>query len=254
MGLIRRPKMLLIIRHAQSLRNVAKRGRPFFATEDDRKKVEGIPDHLVPLTTLGIEQAATTSPLLRENYGCPDKICLSGYRRTRETTQGLLSSYTPGERATIEMIEDIRLRERDPGYTYDMTEREARKHFPYLQAYWDNFGPFFAKPPGGESFAEMSQRLHDFKEEIFNASPNQVLWFVTHGGPIRLYRFLLERWPHESITNWEHPAPGNCGITAYKFDARTGEPILVQYNQLFCKQHEDGNPKRPTARKARRAR
>lgn len=245
MGLIRRPKMLLIIRHAQSLRNVAKRGRAFFGTEDDRKKVSGIPDHMVPLTALGVEQAITTSPLLRATYGVPDKIFLSGYRRTRETTEGLLVTYTDAERALIETTEDIRLRERDPGYTYDMTEAEALRFFPYLQAYWDTFGPFFAKPPGGESFAEMSQRLHDFKEEVFNASPNQVLWFVTHGGPIRLFRFLLEHWPHESITNWQHPSPGNCGITVYKFDPRTGEPILVQYNQLFCEQGEDGNPQRP---------
>ena len=59
------------------------------------------------------------------------------------------------------------IRERDSGYAYDMTEEEAKKQFPWMEEYWKTFGGFFAVPPGGESYAQVAQRIYLFLDTIF---------------------------------------------------------------------------------------
>ncbi len=48
-----RPTRLVIVRHAESLRNYLKEGKVFFPNDESRVLVRGIPDHLIPLTALG---------------------------------------------------------------------------------------------------------------------------------------------------------------------------------------------------------
>jgi len=48
-----RPVLLVLVRHAESERNVAKKGNRFFLDDEARKSVQGIPDHRTPLTDRG---------------------------------------------------------------------------------------------------------------------------------------------------------------------------------------------------------
>ena len=86
------------------------------------------------------------------------------------------------------------LRERDAGWTYDMTTAEAEAAFPWLQGYWDTFGRFFARPPGGESFADVAERVYLFLGMLFRDRARQRVLVVSHGGTLRVFRYLLERW------------------------------------------------------------
>ena len=63
------------------------------------------------------------------------------------------------------------IRERDGGHTYDMTDAEASTAFPWLQDYWATFGPFFSRPPGGESLAQVCERVYAFLQKLARTNP-----------------------------------------------------------------------------------
>ena len=45
----------------------------------------------------------------------------------------------------------------------------------------------------------------------------QKILVVTHGGTLRCFRFLLERWDYARAAAWpEGQAPANCGVTTYR--------------------------------------
>ena len=48
-----RPALLVLVRHGQSQRNIAKRKNRFFLDDEARRPIRGIPDHLIGLTDLG---------------------------------------------------------------------------------------------------------------------------------------------------------------------------------------------------------
>jgi len=200
---IHRPSRLVLIRHAESERNKAKKGAVYFADDESRNRIKGIPDYRVPITENGHTQARKTGPSLRELYGVPDYIYHSGYLRNIETTDEILTAYTPEEQARINIRQNPFIRERDPGYTYDMTQAEAENAFPWLQEYWKMTGGYFARPPGGESLSDVSGRVYTFLNMLFRDRGGQNIFVVTHGGTLRCFRFLLERWDYEKAL-WCH--------------------------------------------------
>lgn len=66
MNEIRRPALLVLVRHAESARNKAKQGTVYFADEEARRTVRGVPDHKIALTEEGMTQAEKTGIYLRD--------------------------------------------------------------------------------------------------------------------------------------------------------------------------------------------
>lgn len=230
---IERPEQLIFIRHAESARNKAKRGSTYFADEEARKTVRGIPDHNIPLTKEGHSQAQKTGVYLREKFGDPDYVYHSGYLRTIQTTEGILGAFPKAVRKRIQVRENQSIRERDPGYTYDMTTTEAEAAFPWLRDHWTTFGGYLARPPGGESLADVSQRVYTFLNTVFRDRRGKKVWAVVHGGTLRSIRVNLERWNYERALAWpKGNSPKNCGITVYDFDKEKGRLILREYNTV----------------------
>ncbi len=233
MSPIDRPSQLIFIRHAESARNEAKKGATYFADDAARRLVKGIPDYKIPLTENGTEQARKTGLYLRERFGVPDYIYHSGYLRTIQTMEGILEAFSEQERTTMNVRMNQFIRERDSGYAYDMTTEEAEAAFPWLKEHWATFGGYFSRPPGGESLADVSQRVHTFLNSIFRDRKGMKVWVVTHGGTLRTIRFLLERWDYERALKWpEGESPQNCGVTVYDFDHKTGRLMLSEYNTV----------------------
>jgi len=227
-----RPKQLVLVRHAESSRNVAKPS-VYFADEYARKHMAGIPDYKVPITEHGAKHAQKTGEYLQQNFGTFDYIYHSGYKRTKDTLDNILTAYSPAEQKNMTVRKDLFVRERDPGYAYDMTESEANTAFPWLQEYWDTYGGFFAYPVGGESIAKMTERVYQFIGMLFAQHANEKIMIVTHGGTIRAFRFLLEHWDYEHAITW--PAgtePKNCGMTIYDSDQSGKRMVLRQYNTV----------------------
>jgi probable phosphoglycerate mutase len=234
--MITKPELLVFIRHAESERNKAKKGSTYFADDYARSIVQGIPDHEIPLTELGHQQALVTGPALRERYGPPDYLYHSGYERTRQTAEGILQAFTPEERAGIQVRKNHFLRERDPGFTYDMTEEEAKRHFPYLAGYWKTHGKFMSKPPGGQSLVEKTSECYLFNGMVFRKHAGRTVYVVTHGGTLRCMRFLLEHWDYEDAAEWPPgQSPANCSVTVYRSDSSGYHLNLEAHNQVFWK-------------------
>jgi broad specificity phosphatase PhoE len=228
-----RPAVLVLVRHAESARNVAKKGNVFFLDDESRKAVQGIPDNHVPITDEGRRQAEVTGQALRSEFGAFDYVYHSGYRRTQETAEHLLAAYPPAERETMRVRHHLFLRERDAGWTYDMTTGEAEAAFPWLQEYWDTFGRFFARPPGGESFADVAERVYLFLGMLFRDRAQQRVLLVSHGGTLRVFRYLLERWTHdEFIGRWDSEPVANCAVTSYAFDPAARRLVLKTLNAV----------------------
>jgi|CXWK01.1.fsa_nt_gi 2,3-bisphosphoglycerate-dependent phosphoglycerate mutase len=216
-----RPAQIILVRHGQSLLNVAKKTASYFANNVDRNKsgVEGIADEEIPLTPIGARQAKMTGAFLAKHFPAPHYVYHSDYERTRATTRLILDAFPKESLVRMKVRHSPAIREREPGYTYNMTVTEAETHFPWLQPYWQTTGPFYARPPGGESMADVTDRAHRFLSTLFRDRVGMNILVVTHGNTIRALRFLLERWTtHDFTAGPGKPTPKNCGIFAYSYD------------------------------------
>ncbi len=209
-----RPNRLFIIRHGESLRNEAKQGNVHFPSDESRRHIRGIGDHKIDLTPLGRMQARAAGIYLRENFDVPDYAYDSFYARTQQTADGALSAYTEEERQWIERRHNIFLRERDPGYTYDMIDEEVETGFPFHQEHRNTFGSLLFRPIGGESLADGLIRAYLLLQHIYEARDGQDVQLYGHGGITRDLMFLIEHWDLDQFA--EHPGPDNCGITIYQ--------------------------------------
>ena len=231
---MQRPALLVLVRHAESARNQAKKGSVYFADDAARRIVRGTPEQHIALTADGHKQAEQTGRAIRERFGVFDYVYTSGYARTEQTADGVLSAYTDDERAATKVRMNLFVRERDPGFTYDMTQAEAEAAFPWLSEYWQTFGGFFARPPGGESLADVVGRVHTFLNTLFRDRAGQKVMVVTHGGTIRCFRFALERWQYDQASHrLGDQSPANCGVTTYRC-AQSGDRLeLEEYNRVY---------------------
>jgi broad specificity phosphatase PhoE len=119
-----------------------------------------------------------------------------------------------------------------------MTTVEAQAAFPWLQGYWETFGRFFARPPGGESLAEVAERVYLFLSMLFRDRAHKRVLVVSHGGTLRVFRYLLERWTHdEFLERWESEPVANCAVTSYAFDAEAGRLMLQRLNVVHWKRN-----------------
>lgn len=223
------PDLLVIVRHAESARNLAKAGQVFFADESARADLKHEPDHLTCLTETGKEQASALGEQLLAAFGSFDLVFHSGYTRTRETAERLLQAWSAEERSRIGVRHHLFLRERDVGYAFNMTASEASREFPWLQAHWDLFGRFFARPPGGESLADVATRIHLFLEDLKCERVGKRVLVVTHGGSLRMFRYLLEGWTYEDVVErWDREPVPTCAVVAYRQDGDSGRLVRLQ--------------------------
>jgi broad specificity phosphatase PhoE len=212
-----RPALLVLVRHGQSLRNIAKKRNRFFLDDEARKPIRGIPDHLIGITETGRRQALETGVALRDRFGPFDQIYHSGYRRTIETTDAILEAYPPEVRTSMRVRHHLFIRERDQGHAYDMTDAEAAGAFPWLQDYWTMFGPFFARPPGGESLAQVCERVYAFLQKLGRTMGGKRVLIVSHAGTMWCFRYVLERWTYEEAEHrFQTESIPNCSVTWYE--------------------------------------
>ena len=228
-----RPALLVLVRHGQSMRNIAKKRNRFFLDDEARKPIKGVPDHLIGITAVGREQARATGEALFHQFGAFDQLYHSGYRRTVETTEALLDAWPLEQRRAIRIRHHLFIRERDQGHAYDMTDAEAAAAFPWLQDYWTMFGPFFARPPGGESLAQVCERVYAFLQKLSRTMAGKRVLLVTHGGTIWCLRYVLERWTYEEAERrFQTESIRNCSVTAYEL-ARSGRLELQMAGATF---------------------
>ncbi|MBP2321027.1 broad specificity phosphatase PhoE [Kibdelosporangium banguiense] len=178
---------IILLRHAESLGNV------------DELAYCRIPDHALPLTARGEEQARAAGPGVRELLGDgPVAVYVSPYVRTQRTLE-LLGL---GDIVTRTVAEP-RLREQDWGNLQDPVEQEIQK----LKRH--EFGHFFYRLAHGESGADVDDRVAAFLAELKervreDAAHPSTLLLVTHGLTMRLLCRRVFSWSidlFESLSN-----------------------------------------------------
>jgi broad specificity phosphatase PhoE len=111
------------------------------------------------------------------------------------------------------------IRERDQGHAYNMTDAEAAAAFPWLQDYWATFGPLFAQPPGGESLAQVCERVYTFLQKLARTMEGKRVLLVTHGGTIWCAGYVLERSTYAvAERRFETEHIQNCSVARYELE------------------------------------
>ncbi|KAM4059103.1 histidine phosphatase superfamily (branch 1) domain-containing protein [Hirsutella rhossiliensis] len=191
-----RPRLIIVIRHAQSEGN------------KNRDIHQTIPDHRVRLTPEGWAQANDAGRRLRALLRPDDSLQFftSPYRRTRETTEGILATLTsddpepsPFRRPAIKVYEEPRLREQDFGNFQPCSVEMERM--------WQeraDYGHFFYRIPNGESAADAYDRISGFNESLWRQFGDDdfpsVCVLVTHG---LMSRVFLMKWYHFTVEYFE---------------------------------------------------
>ncbi|KAF2488833.1 phosphoglycerate mutase-like protein [Lophium mytilinum] len=213
-------QMIILVRHAQSEGN------------KNRDIHQFIPDHRVKLTADGQNQAEEAGRRLRSMLKPDDTLQFftSPYRRTRETTEGILKSLTsddptpsPFPRHKIKVFEEPRLREQDFGNFQPCSAEMERM--------WQeraDYGHFFYRIPSGESAADAYDRVSGFNESMWRLFGEEdfpsVCVLVTHG---LMTRVFLMKWYHWSVEYFEDLRNVNhCEFIVMKQNQSNGRYIL----------------------------
>lgn len=202
------------------------------STAENREIHQTIPDHRVKLTPDGWAQAHDAGRRLRSLLRADDTIHFftSPYRRTRETTEGILSTLTaddpdpsPFKRSAITVHEEPRLREQDFGNFQPCSAEMERM--------WQeraDYGHFFYRIPDGESAADAYDRVSGFNESLWRQFGEDdfasVCVLVTHG---LMSRVFLMKWYHFSVEYFEDLRNVNhCEFLIMKKQEDSGKYIL----------------------------
>ncbi|MBO7293719.1 MAG: histidine phosphatase family protein [Clostridia bacterium] len=207
---------IFLIRHGESVANV---GENYEAR---------LPDHLVPLTARGREEARREGEWLADycrRRGLDlsrARLWRSPYRRTRETAEEFNRSL-----GISEVREDITLVEQQYGLFDSLPpeawEREYPREYAEYRRQMENGGKFYARLPLGESPFDVAVRVHQFMGTLhrdYGKHAADPVFIFTHGATLRA--FLL-RWFHYS-PEWYHGEwnPKNCWIREIDGDRDLG--------------------------------
>ncbi|CAG8032547.1 unnamed protein product [Penicillium olsonii] len=236
-----KPRMIILVRHAQSEGN------------KNRDIHQTIPDHRVKLTNEGLRQAEDAGRRLRDLLHPDDTLHFftSPYRRTRETTEGILESLTsdtpapsPFPRHTIKVYEEPRLREQDFGNFQPCSTEMERMWMERA-----DYGHFFYRIPNGESAADAYDRVSGFNESLWRLFGEDdfanVCVLVTHG---LMARVFLMKWYHWSVEYFEDLRNINhCEFVVLTLNPNNGKYTLQNklrtWSDLRKDREQDNAPK-----------
>jgi broad specificity phosphatase PhoE len=199
---------IILLRHAESLGNV------------DELAYTRTPDHALPLTSRGEEQARKAGAEVRALLDGPVAAYVSPYVRALRTFALL-------DVAVERTVPEPRLREQDWGNLQDPVEQEVEKQRR------NEFGHFFYRLPHGESGADVDDRVASFLNELElriakdPTHPDTVV-VVSHGLTMRLLCRRMFAWSidlFESLSN-----PSHCAIRVLVQDG-----VLWQLIERFSK-------------------
>lgn len=209
-----RPQRIILIRHGQSEGNV------------DKNVYAKKPDFAVNLNETGRLQALEAGKKLRAITG-NQRVWFyrSPFYRTRQTYNEIIKSYQnvddlpedPEDLPLTRMFEDPRLREQEhtPRVLTGESDRAS------VEKERDDYGHFYYRFEGGESCADVFDRISDFMSTLFrdfekwDFPQNAVI--VSHGMTNRLFLMRLLKYTVEEFEFLRNPH--NCGFYVLEREA-----------------------------------
>ena len=163
----------------------------------------------VPLSEEGRAQGRLLVEWLARYEAAPDRIVGSDLRRCSELGEALAARYG------LEYEVDARLREQHMGRWQGQTWATATQEDEQLvRAYWDDY--LHTAPPGGESFAQLVERVAAWWRSARDASQGRRIFVVTHVGVIRALTCTLLDVPAEQALRL---APATASHTSFVVSA-----------------------------------
>ncbi len=235
---------LMLVRHGESVGNVAAS-----AAEVARQEVIDLDtrDADTPLSALGSEQAVALGDWLRDasRASGPDVVWVSPYVRAVQTATIALDAAG----VDLPMHQDERLRDRELGVLDLLTTTGVDERFPAEAARRRHLGKFYYRPPGGESWADLTLRVRAFLADLDRWETDRRVLVVAHDAVLMTVRYVCERLTETEVLELgrRHPvrnaavtrlvrrAPDHAGpprweLTAFNDDAhlqRQGTPATV---------------------------
>ncbi|XP_016488288.1 phosphoglycerate mutase-like protein AT74 [Nicotiana tabacum] len=198
----RLPKRIILVRHGESEGNV------------DKNIYAITPDHKVQLTEKGKEQSKKAGEMIR-GLVCDSRnsgkgkvyFYVSPFLRTRETLKEIGAAFSSSE--IIGVREESRVREMDYAKFHNTEKMDEYKKER------ERYGKFFYRFPGGESAADVYDRVSGFIESLwrdidmdmisYGANDDINLIIISHGLTIRVLLMRLFRWTAEQVDNLTSP-------------------------------------------------
>lgn len=185
---------LFLVRHGQSLGNVAAEA----AQRDGLERID-VParDPDVELSDLGKEQAAAVGTWLSQlpEDERPEVVWSSPFLRARETARIAL------EASDIEIDQriDERLRDRDMGITDALTSAGIEAKYPEEVERRAWLGKFYYRPPGGESWADVVQRVRGVLTDLAASERHERVLVSAHDVVLLMFCYVAEGMDEESV-------------------------------------------------------
>ncbi len=233
------PARLVIVRHGQSMGNLADAA----AREGGSERLElTTRDADTPLSGTGREQAEALGRAVarRAEDDRPGLVLASPYVRAADTAALALSGLADG---TSVVARDERLRERDLGAFDGLTGDGIRAAHPEEAERRAFTGKLYYRPPGGESWTDVALRVRQVVADLADTEHEQV-WVFTHQAVILAFRLVLEGLTEEEVLriDREEPLP-NTSVTTYERDG-DGRLRLVSFADVSHLEQEQA----PTTR------
>ena len=229
------PASLWVVRHGESAGNVAR----------DAAEAEGLErldlshrDVDVPLSDLGVRQAQALGRWIADQPAedRPTVVWTSPYVRAQQTVDHALEAAG----LDVPRVVDERLREREFGVLDGLTRRGITAQFPEESERRAAVGKFYHRPPGGESWTDVLQRLRAVLDDIRTDAQGERVLVMAHQVVVLLTRYVLEGMDEHQVLALDKEAEViNCSVTSYRYDKEAGRHALHRYNEATPLEEQD---------------
>jgi broad specificity phosphatase PhoE len=220
------PAELVLVRHAESLGNVADRE----AREHGRGRLDlDLRDADVELSETGLRQAEGLARHISslDDAQRPTVVLSSPYRRAADTARRAINQSAPD----LAVLLDERLRERDLGAFDRMTGIGIREAFPEEARRRQYVGKFYYRPPGGESWCDVALRVRSVLNDIRLEYDDARVWVFSHQAVIMSFRLVLEALDEQQLLDLDRQTPvANCSLTTFR-RSDAGKLSLASYDE-----------------------
>jgi broad specificity phosphatase PhoE len=220
------PSVLWLVRHGESAGNVARDAA--HAAGRERIELDGR-DVDVPLSARGTEQAQALGAWFGSQRADtrPEFILTSPYERARATAGIVARSCGEGDRPVA--VVDERLREKEFGILDRLTRQGIEKFHPEQAELRRSLGKFYHRPPGGESWCDVTLRLRSALHTLSLHYAGRRVLIVAHQVVVLCFRYLLENLSEAQILAIDAQGDvANCSITDYMLDRHAEKTTPLQ--------------------------
>lgn len=224
------PEHLVIVRHAESERNIWKEIATAKGEFVYGRKTR---DMDVPLTSNGEQQAVATGRHLGAEFSF-DRAFVSPFARTMQTARLMIEQFP----YQVEITEEERVREIDFGILDGLTKHGIAHYHPEEKERRSNLGKYHHRPPAGENYPDVALRVHSFLGTLTRETTGESVLVVCHSVVVLIFRKLLERLTEQELMAIDANKAmdvKNCSVTHYAFDhavGKNGKLVLRGFNNV----------------------